>query len=254
MDKISSPLPGLPTAYKPVALDGSTIVLDTAVDMARQGRGEGTLVWATQQPVAIMRPGKTWYSPAQGLYLGLILEPEFAPEATGQIALIGLLSMGVAIAEAVVPMTDLRYRWPNDLLLSGSKVCGVGLRQELADGWLVLGVSVNVGEEPAEVIDGGCVQIEGGNAELAPAELLQGFARQFLHWINRWDEEGLESILTAMRGRWGSPGESVLIELEGDRTMAGAFHDVGPEGELVLETSTGSQSVSLDEFFGLIRI
>lgn len=253
MDKISSPLPELPAVYEPVALDGSTIVLETALDMARQGRGEGTLVWATQQPKAAMRPGKTWYSPAQGLYLSLILEPEFAPEATGQMALIGLLSMGVAIAEAVVPMTDLRYRWPNDLLLSGSKVCGVGLRQDLTEGWLVLGVSVNVGEEPAEVIDGGCVQIEGGNAELAPSELLQGFARQFLHWINRWDEEGLEPILSAMRGRWGSPGESVLVELEGNRILAGAFQDVGAEGQLVLETDTEVQTVSLNDFFALER-
>lgn len=241
----------LPAAYEPVALDDSSNALEATVQLARQGGTEGTLVWTTHQQPGDFRPGKTWYSPDQGLYLGLILEPEFAPEVAGQIALIGLLSMGMAIAEEVAPMTDLRYRWPNDLLLSGSKVAGVSLRRNLEEGWLVLAVSVNVGQEPAEVIDGGCVQIEGGTPELTPAALLQGFAREFLHWINRWDEEGLSPILGAMRGRWGSPGESVLIELDGDKTVAGALHEVDEEGRLVLETGSGRLGISLNDFFSL---
>lgn len=241
----------LPAAYELVALDDSSNALEATVQLARQGGTEGTLVWTTQQLPGDFRPGKTWYSPDQGLYLGLILEPEFPSEATGQIALIGLLSMGMAVAEAVVPMTDLRYRWPNDLLLSGSKVGGVSLRRNVDEGWLVLGVSINVGKEPAEVIDAGCVQVEGGNPELTPTALLQSFAREFLHWINRWDEEGLPAILGAMRGRWGLPGESVLVELDEDKTLAGALQDVDEEGQLVVETATGPRRIALNEFFGL---
>lgn len=241
----------LPAAYEAVALDGSGNVLEETVRMARDGSGEGTLVWATHQPAGCLRPGKPWFSPEQGLYLGLILEPEFEPARAGEIALLGLLSMGLATAEAVVPMTDLRYRWPNDLLLSGAKVGGVTLRRDLEEGWLVLGLAVNVGQEPVEVIDGGCVAIEGGNPELEPGTLLQSFAREFLHWINRWDSEGLAPILTALRGRWGQPGESVLIEFDDGSTTAGAFKAIGDQGELVLETAEGEKAVSLHQFFGL---
>lgn len=251
MNTEATQVPELPAAYEPLELDGLSNVLATTVELARQGSGEGTLVWATRQPAGDTRPGKIWHSPDQALYLGLVLEPEFEPQAAGQIALIGLLSIGLAVAEAVVPMTDLRYRWPNDLLLSGSKVGGVSLRRNLEEGWLVLGVSVNVGREPVEVIDGGCVQIEGGNPDIEPAALLQRFAREFLHWINRWDDEGLAPILNAMRGRWGRPGEPVLIELDAGRTVAGSFHDVGAEGDLVLDTASGRQNLSVNEFFGL---
>ena len=140
--------PELPAAYEPVELDGNRNVLEMAQQMATQGNGEGTLVWASRQPRGTFRPNKEWFSPNDGLYLGLILEPEFAPEVAGEIALVGLLSLGMALAESVAPLTDLRYRWPNDVLLSGSKVGGVALRRDLDAGWMVLAVSVNVATEP----------------------------------------------------------------------------------------------------------
>jgi BirA family biotin operon repressor/biotin-[acetyl-CoA-carboxylase] ligase len=241
----------LPAAYEPVELDGTDNVLETAQRMAANGSGEGTLVWARRQSAGEFRPGKNWFSPDDGLYLGLVLQPEFAPQAAGEIALIGLLSLGMALAESVAPLTDLRYRWPNDVLLSGSKVGGVALRRDLPAGWMVLAISVNVGKEPAEVIDAGCAQVEGGNPELEQVHLLRSFAREFLHWINRWDEEGLEAILTALRGRWGQPGESVLIELDDGTAIAGSFKEVGEKGQLVLDTADGEKRVTLHQFFDL---
>ncbi|MEE4640009.1 MAG: biotin/lipoate--protein ligase family protein [Wenzhouxiangella sp.] len=243
--------PELPAAYEPVELDGAANVMEAARRMAAEGSSEGTLVWACRQAAGEFRPGKNWFSPDDGLYVGLVLEPEFAPQAGGEMALIGLLSLGMALAESVAPLTDLRYRWPNDVLLSGSKVGGVALRRDLEAGWMILAVSVNVGQEPAEVIGAGCAQIEGGNPDLEPIDLLQSFAREFLHWINRWDEEGLKAILTALRGRWGQPGESVLIELDDGTTLAGAFKEVGEHGQLVLDTADGEKSVTLHQFFGL---
>ncbi|HMA99094.1 MAG TPA: biotin--[acetyl-CoA-carboxylase] ligase [Wenzhouxiangella sp.] len=251
MSTVEGHHPELPAAYEPIKLDGTTNILETTQRMASEGSGEGTLVWANRQSPGNFRPGKKWFSPDDGLYLGLILEPEFAPENAGEIALIGLLSLGMALAESVAPLTDLRYRWPNDVLLSGSKVGGVALRRSLEEGWIVLAVSANVGKGPVEVIDAGCAQIEGGNPELKPVELLQSFAREFLHWINRWDEEGLEAILTALRGRWGQPGESVLIELDDGATIAGALKEIGDQGQLVLDTDGGETRVTLNHFFAL---
>ena len=243
--------PQLPAAYEVTKLDGKSVVLDHAVELAKQGSPEGTLVWATAQPQGSHRLEKPWFSPDNGLYLALILEPEFEPSRYGEIGLIGLLSLGWAVSDHVAPMTDLRYRWPNDLLLSGSKVGGVTLRKASDASWLVLGVSLNVAAEPSEVIDGGCVAIEGGCADIRPTDILESFAREFLHWINRWDQEGLESVLTALRGRWGQPGESVLVELKDGTTMAGAFKEIGEVGGLVLETAEGEQTITLLQFFDL---
>ncbi len=241
----------LPAVYEPVRLDGNVVVFDAAVEMARQDSGEGTLVWATHQPDGVGRPGKNWYSPDEGLYAAVILEPEFAPEMAGQIGLIGLLSMGQAIAEDVAPMTDLAYRWPNDIILSGSKVGGIQLARDTQQGWLVLGVSVNVRNEPAQVIDGGCVCVEGGNPDLQPAALLRGFAREFLYWLNLWDESGLAPIRTLISARLGKEGGSVLLELPGEPAVAGVFSGLAEDGSLKVEIDGASRLISLNNFFGL---
>ncbi|MEE4296223.1 MAG: biotin--[acetyl-CoA-carboxylase] ligase [Wenzhouxiangella sp.] len=243
--------PQLPAAYEVTQLDGKSVVLDHTVELAKQGSPEGTLVWATSQPQGSHRLEKPWFSPDNGLYLALILEPEFEPSRYGEIGLIGLLSLGWAVSDHVAPMTDLRYRWPNDLLLSGSKVGGVTLRKASDASWLVLGVSLNVASEPSEVIDGGCVVIEGGCAEIQPTDILESFAREFLHWINRWDEDGLSTVLSALKGRWGKVGESALIDLAPGESVAGEFQEAREDGALILRTPDGSKTICLNEFFGL---
>ena len=241
----------IPPVFEVVHLDSGEAVLDATVALARQGATEGTLVWASRQPDTTTRPGRSWYSPDQGLYLGLVLEPDFAPERAGEIGLIALVAMGLALAEEVVAMTDLRYRWPNDILLSGSKVGGLWLKRDIEAGWLVLGMSVNVGAEPEQAFGAGCVQIEGGNADVSPQLLLQGFARQFLSWLNTWAEEGLEPILRQFRMRHDGPGASWLLQTHDGESVAGVLCDFDQHGSIHIDLDGQRRSISLNEFFGL---
>ncbi|TVS10192.1 MAG: biotin--[acetyl-CoA-carboxylase] ligase [Wenzhouxiangella sp.] len=244
--------PELPLAFKAVAIDNGDCVRSSAVQRARDGAEEGTMVWSSRQSMGLARPGKAWHSPDTGLYLGLILEPEFASADTGQIALVGLVSMGLAIAEQVVPMTDLAYRWPNDILLSGVKVAGLWLDADENNDWLVLSVSVNVGQAPEGIIDAGCVQVEGGNPEITPGSLLEDFARQFLHWINRWAEEGMEPVLAQLRNRHPQAGTGMMVRLDTDETIAGPLIGLDENGALQVETSTKPiRTITLNEFFSL---
>lgn len=241
----------LPLAYEAVALVSGASVRQSAVQMAAEGAGEGTLVWATEQPDDEIRPGRIWYAPDQGLYLALVLEPEFEPDKAGEIALVGLVSLGLAMAEKVMPMTELRYRWPNDILLSGSKVAGLGLVRDLDAGWLVLHLNVNVGKEPEQVFDAGCVQIEGGNPEVTPEDLLEEFARQFLEWINLWDEQGPGPLVDHIRRRHDGEGTPVMLRLHNDEAVAGTLVGVNDAGGLEIELDEKRRTVRLNEFFGL---
>ena len=244
--------PQLPLAYEPVALDNGDGVRSHAVRMAREGAEEGTLVWATRQSEGRGRPGKDWHSPDEGLYVSLILEPEFARADFGQIALVGVVSMGLAFAEQVVPMTDLAYRWPNDILLSGVKVAGLWLDADEHNDWLVLSVAVNVGRAPETVIDAGCVQVEGGNPDITPTSLLENYARHFLHWLNRWAEEGMDPILGQFRNRHAQPGTAMMVRLDSEEVIAGPLIGLDETGALQVETGQDQvRTVTLNEFFGL---
>ena len=116
----------------------------------------GSVVVAGHQSAGRGRRGHTWFSPpGSGLYVSIVLAP-----ATGRIdppraTMLLTLAAGVAIAEGVEAATGLAadLKWPNDLLVSGKKLCGI-----LAEGsgqTVVLGYGINVLESafPPELHD-----------------------------------------------------------------------------------------------------
>src|SRR5207237_457605 len=90
------------------------------------------------------RDGRTWHSPAGGVWLGVLLRP-------GRVEL-GVMSVrvGLAVADAVDALLgrpEARLKWPNDVLLAERKLAGIlceGRWQGEALQWLAVGVGVNV--------------------------------------------------------------------------------------------------------------
>lgn len=241
--------PQIPIAYEPINLSDGRNVREQSLLLARDGKEEGTLVWSTRQTEGQARLGRTWYAPDGGLCVGLVLEPECADDQLGELGLVGLLALGNAIAEQVAPMTDLVYRWPNDVILSGSKVAGVWL--DRADDRLVISLAVNVTQAPPQIFGAGCVLTEGGAPEITPERLLEGFARHFLDWINRWAEDGMAPVLKAFLTRHASAGASLLVQLDDNESLAGALVEVDEHGSLILQAGDQTRLLTLNDFFGL---
>ena len=56
----------------------------------------------------------------------------------------------MAVAQALESLQlKPRLKWPNDLLLSGKKVCGILC--ETTEGWVVLGIGLNVNMDAEEL-------------------------------------------------------------------------------------------------------
>ena len=64
---------------------------------------------------------------------------------------------GQASLEQGVPGTDLRLKWPNDLLLGGAKCAGIlcqgGVDAAGTIGWVVFGIGVNLAPAAATAIN-----------------------------------------------------------------------------------------------------
>ena len=114
------------------------------------------MVVADHQSAGRGRRGHTWFSPpGAGLYVSVVLAPATARVDPPRATMLLTLAAGVAIAEGVEAATGLAadLKWPNDLLASGKKLCGI-----LAEGGgetVVLGYGVNVLESafPPELRD-----------------------------------------------------------------------------------------------------
>ncbi len=187
----------LPPVYEAVFHDTvDSVVAQSRRDIAA-GMGEGRLIWAGEQQQGQGQNG-TWQSPPGGLYCAIVLEPDFPRSQWPEVGLVALLALGTAVAELLPPLTGLDFGWPNDLLVNGHKVGGVGLHAG-GEHALIVNVSLNVapameGWEHASLI-------ADGAAETTPGEALERYSRYFLDALQRWHDEGLIAICQSLRAR-----------------------------------------------------
>ncbi len=246
--------PALPTVYELVALDRVDSVVEEAIRRARGGAGEGTLVWAREQTDARTAGGKGWYAPQGNLHCALIIQPDYDNLTAQQLLYVATVSAGTAIADILSAMTGLRWRWPGEFFINELKtgMVQLALPEEDADPypWVVLGLSVNVAEHPPNPEPEQFNSIHAsGTPEASVENLLEGFVRHFLSWINRWAEEGFEPVRRAWTLRADGIGESMRMTL-GQQTLTGTFKGIGVRGDAELELEDGTlRTVQAAEIF-----
>lgn len=248
--------PQLPPHYELVELSSVDSVVGEAIRRACDGAEEGTLVWAGEQSDARTRNGGRWFSPQGNLHCSLILRPEFSNASGGQLAYVAALAAGSALAELLSPMTGLRYGWPGDLYINELKagqfvIAAPGAYTDPYE-WLVLGTMINIEHHPPNPEPEEFNSVHSSGApEVTVAQTLENFARYFLHWINRWAEDGFEPIRRQWQIRAEGVGESVDIHIA-DETLSGTFVEVDEEGRLVMRQSgEAERRISVNEYFGL---
>jgi BirA family biotin operon repressor/biotin-[acetyl-CoA-carboxylase] ligase len=114
---------------------------ERARELAWAGAPHGTLVTASEQTAGRGRQGRTWAAPpGRALLMSLVLR-EHGP----------LLSLAAAVAVCDVAGPQARIKWPNDVLLGDRKVAGILAEGRPQEGWLVLGIGVNVAVREADL-------------------------------------------------------------------------------------------------------
>jgi BirA family transcriptional regulator, biotin operon repressor / biotin---[acetyl-CoA-carboxylase] ligase len=150
---------------------------------------EGAVAVTDHQTAGRGRHGRTWTDAAgTSLLLSLLLRPPVATERLPELTLVA----AAACAGAITAVTGLEatLKHPNDVLVHGRKVAGV--LGEAAAGRVVLGVGVNVNQEPGQLppetrLPATSLRIELGRPvrrdELL-AQLLHRLERDYDAWLS----------------------------------------------------------------------
>jgi len=195
---------------------------DTILVAARQSEGRG-------------QADRAWESPEGNLYATWMA---WLPRS----ALAWLpLSVGVCLAEAVerlLPAVRVGLKWPNDLILAGSKLGGV-LCQSRERGdrvWVMAGFGVNVAVAPKlpanDVTRPVSLREAGLEGETADAawRIVDGFLSRV---------RGSLADPNRLRKSWMARSVHVAGEMlvlrRADERVEGLYVGVGPEGQLQLE-------------------
>jgi len=211
-----------------------------ALNLARQGALEGTVVVADAQSAGRGRLGRAWLAPpGSSLLFSIVFRPRPGPPPFQTVMAVAL---GVVRGLAVGTGLAVGLKWPNDFLLDGRKAGGLlaeGEAEEGRSGFMVVGVGVNVNFYPRSVAG-------------IPAEatsVLEVLAREvdrcalLRHILQAVDEEyALFRRGASPHTRWvealATVGQDVVVELGGEQIRgraeradeSGALWVVGPAG------------------------
>ncbi len=201
------------------------------------------LLLAGEQTAGRGRRGRGWYSPPdEGLYFSLLLKLDIPAERLYLFTVISALSAHGALEE-------LGYspglKWPNDILLSGSKVAGI--LSELitsSDGgkYVIVGMGINTHmvSFPSQLQNKATsLYLEGGSAP-SPVILMQELAVRFHNYCDRLSRPQEED---EMREDWVDRLDIVDRRIKfrrGGDMKQGRVVDLSNRGELIVESGQES--------------
>lgn len=208
------------------------------------GRGCDTPLWivAGEQSRGRGRSGRRWQSPKGNLYASLLLRLNVSAVVATELSFVAALAAYDAISSQLSSeqLAALALKWPNDVMLKGSKIAGI-LIESLADPKgsrlaAIIGIGVNVGAAPPDTGR----PVAALNAPPADcARVFSALAAAFETWRSRWNEgKGFASVREAWLARAHKPGEPITVHLYGS-AIRGTFRGVDARGALQLETSGG---------------
>jgi BirA family biotin operon repressor/biotin-[acetyl-CoA-carboxylase] ligase len=214
---------------------------ERAKRLALEGAAHGTLVTAEHQSAGRGRQGRAWIAPpGHALLMSLLLR------GLGERQAMLPLAAAVATCEACERVARVRceIKWPNDVWVDGRKVAGILLEGRPQDGWVVLGMGLNVStaarEFPEELRDHATSLAIATPDEMPPP--VEAVLDQVLPALDRRLAAPAAEVLEAWRGRDALRGRRV--SWNGGEGVATGVDD---SGALLVDTGGGVSRLDAGE-------
>jgi BirA family transcriptional regulator, biotin operon repressor / biotin---[acetyl-CoA-carboxylase] ligase len=228
-----------PTILRFDSIDSTNL---EAMRQAKAGAPEGLCVVAREQTRGRGRLDRSWQSPKDaGLYLSLLLHPEFEMNMWPLITLMAAL----AVFDALMKTCGLRadIKWPNDLCVNDRKLCGILAETFETDQGpaAVLGIGINLSAGGLNAIPAEAESVETltgrkPDGERILTELLKAIGERYElllsaegceHTIREWCAHSSYAI-----------GRQVRVSFN-DETFEGTTRGLESDGALRVETGGG---------------
>ena len=210
--------------------------------LAKEGASEGTLALAEFQSAGRGRLGRSWEVPeGTSVMMSILLRPKFEPQYAPMLTLV----MGMAVAKAVKKFGfDVSIKWPNDVVVSHKKICGILTEMGVRDGkidYAVIGVGINVNikEFPEEMADKATsLYLESGkefDRSQIPGLVMEAFEKYYEKFAATCDLSGLKEEYESILANYN---QSVRVLAK--EPYEGVARGITDGGELLVEKTDGT--------------
>ena len=210
--------------------------------LAKEGASEGTLALAEFQSAGRGRLGRSWEVPeGTSVMMSILLRPKFEPQYAPTLTLV----MGMAVAKAVKSLGfDVSIKWPNDVVVSHKKICGILTEMGVRDGkidYAVIGVGINVNirEFPEEMADKATsLYLESGREferSQIPGLVMEAFEEYYEKFAATCDLSGLKEEYESILANYNQP-----VRVLAKEPYEGVARGITDGGELLVEKTDGT--------------
>ncbi|AYF98322.1 biotin--[acetyl-CoA-carboxylase] ligase [Protaetiibacter intestinalis] len=218
----------------------------------REGLPHLTVMLTRYQSAGRGRLGRSWTAPpGASLASSVLLRPLLpdgttpTPDRLGWIPVIAGVSMAEAVA-GVLPGRGVGFKWPNDVLVDGRKLCGVLAELLPQSTGVVIGAGLNtrmsVEELPVPTatslaIEG--VAVDDAVEDLVLAAYLEGVRDRVARYLAAGGDAEASGIRAQARARCLTLGRAVRIELPDGAELVGTAVDLDADGRLIVADRDG---------------
>jgi BirA family biotin operon repressor/biotin-[acetyl-CoA-carboxylase] ligase len=216
-----------------------------ALQLAREGAPEGTVILADSQTKGRGRLQRVWQSPPGcNLYLSFILRPAIAAVDAARITLMA----GVAVAETVTFFcpAGVGLKWPNDVRIRGRKVSGILTEMKMAGGAVdavVVGIGVNVNMARADFDTEYRQTSTSLREETGQLCVREDMVFLLCEKLDQWYQILLSGGFAPIHSRWlalSEMGGSLVQVLFQGEVQQGTFAGIDSDGALLLADALGA--------------
>lgn len=202
--------------------------IDSTNKLARSYEPNSVLV-ASEQTAGVGRFDRAWSSGLGGLWFSIVYNCDRTPTQYTFIASLAVLD--------VIGIGDIK--WPNDIFVNGKKICGI-LSESIYSGEkclkVIIGIGLNVSNKlPTELNEVGIrlVDVKSGKYDLD--KLLEDIINKFEEYCKM----DFNDILALYKEKCFMLGKNVTVK-KIDEEISGVAVDIDSDGNLILETDSGS--------------
>jgi BirA family biotin operon repressor/biotin-[acetyl-CoA-carboxylase] ligase len=196
-----------------------------------------TTVVTDDQTAGRGRLDRSWIAPAgSALAISVLIDPgPLPPERLGWLPIAAGVAMAGVVAD-LLPDAAVGFKWPNDVLVGGRKVCGVLAELIPERGAVVVGAGINTAmtAEQLPVLSATSLAIEGLHPDADT--VLAGYLTRLRGLVEPYLRSGGDAVASGLLARAGelclTLGREVRVDLPDGRVIEGLATALDADGRL----------------------